>query len=92
MQVTLADVVSIPESVMSRKVGDDTVLLDLASSNYFGLSGPSARIWEWIGAGNPLAEIVSLLVAEYEVDRSTAEADLVELATDLVGRGLLKRT
>ncbi len=80
---------SIPPQVMSRLVGDETVLLDLSSGIYFGLDGVGKRIWESLAKGQSLGDAVAVIVAEYEVDESQASADVVEFASDLVARGLL---
>ena len=79
----------IPPQVLSRPVGDETVVLDLASGHYFGLDGVGQRIWEAVGNGRSLAETVDALVAEYEVDAEQAAADVVEFAQGLIERGLL---
>ena len=80
---------SIPPQVMSRPVGDDTVLLDLESGMYFGLDGVGKRIWEAIGEGLTVGEIAAIIVSEYEVDENQAQADSIEFIRDLVERGLL---
>ena len=80
---------SIPPQVMSRLVGDETVLLDLESGIYFGLDGVGKRIWESIGEGLTLGEITAIVVSEYEVAEATAQADVIEFARDLLERGLL---
>jgi hypothetical protein len=81
---------AIPPQVMSRLVGDETVLLDLASGFYFGLDGVGKRIWEMLAKGSSLAETASVITAEFEVDEATAQADVIEFANDLVRRGLLE--
>jgi len=80
---------SIPPQVMSRLVGDETVLLDLASGIYFGLDGVGKRIWESVGEGLSLGETAALIATEFEVEEAQAQADLVAFASDLVERGLL---
>ena len=80
---------SIPPQVMSRLVGEETVLLDLASGVYFGLDGVGKRIWESVAEGNNLGQAVAVIVAEYEVDEEQAQADVITFASDLVTRGLL---
>jgi hypothetical protein len=81
---------SVPPQVMSRLVGDETVLLDLASGIYFGLDGVGKRIWELVAEGKTLGEIATVITAEYEVDDAQAKSDVVEFASDLVQRGLLE--
>jgi hypothetical protein len=80
---------SIPPQVMSRLVGDETVLLDLASGVYFGLDGVGKVIWESVSKGNNLGQAVAIIVAEYDVDEEQAQTDVIEFASDLVMRGLL---
>lgn len=80
---------SIPPQVMSRLVGEETVLLDLVSGVYFGLDGVGKRIWESVAEGNNLGQAVAIIVTEYEVDEEQAQTDVIEFASDLVTRGLL---
>jgi hypothetical protein len=80
---------SIPPQVMSRLVGDETVLLDLSSGVYFGLDGVGKRIWESLTEGQNLSDTVAVIVAEFEVDEAQAQADVIEFASDLLQRGLL---
>jgi hypothetical protein len=80
---------TIPPQVISREVGDDTVLLDLATGMYFGVDGVARRIWESISEGRNLAETAELIASEYEVDEANAQADVLEFVSDLVERGLL---
>jgi hypothetical protein len=75
--------------VISRGVGDETVLLDLESGIYFGLDGVGKFIWEAIGEGRTLGEIAADIASEYDVDKNSAQADVNEFASGLVRRGLL---
>ena len=81
---------TIPTQVMSRLVGDETVLLDLSSGMYFGLDGVGKRIWESVAEGHSLGEAATIIASEFDVDEAQAQADLITFATDLVERGLLK--
>ena len=80
---------SVPKQVMSRLVGDETVLLDLASGLYFGLDGVGKVIWESVSEGHDLGTAVKTVIAEYDVEKAQAEADVLEFASTLVERGLL---
>jgi hypothetical protein len=83
------DKVVIPAQVMARTVGDETVILDLASGTYFGLDPVGARIWALMGEGATLAEICATMLEEYEVEREQLEADVLRLAAELLERGLV---
>jgi hypothetical protein len=80
---------TVPPQVMSRLVGDETVLLDLASGIYFGLDGVGKLIWESVANGNSLGQAVDVIVAEYEVEHAQAQTDVLAFAGDLLERGLL---
>ena len=80
---------SVPPQVMSRRVGEETVLLDLESGLYFGVDRVGQRVWELAGSGQTLGDIVDTVVAEFAVERARAEADVLEFAAMLVGKGLL---
>jgi len=85
----LHDIVSIPKSVMARRVGDEVVVLDLLGGEYFGLPDVGARIWELLLDGKSLPQTMEAITEEYEVTRATAELDLLRLVTELQAKGLL---
>ena len=88
--MNLTGKVTIPEQVMARQVGEETVILDLASGTYFGLDPVGARIWQLLGEGRTLGEVCASMLAEYEVSWDEIERDLTELLAVLVDKGLIK--
>lgn len=85
----LTDRVRIPQEVLARQVGDETVMLDLAMGTYFGLDPVGARMWQLLAEGKTLAEICDAIVEEYDVSRDAVEQDLLGLVADLMAQGLL---
>jgi len=96
----LSDRVTAAADVMSRQVGDETVILDLASGTYFGLDSVGARMWRALTEtrgtegtqGRTLAEACDLLLAELEVSRDVLERDVLALAERLLEQKLLQVT
>jgi hypothetical protein len=88
--MTLSDRVEIPSQVMTRTVGEEVVMLDLASGTYFGLDPVGARIWELMVDGMTLGEIRDQMLAEYEVTQEEIERDILRLAEELNGQGLIQ--
>jgi len=86
----LTDHVVIPDQVMARQVGDETVILNLAAGAYFGLDPVGARIWALMGEGKTLCEICDVMLEEYDVSRDELERDTLKLAEDLEAQGLVK--
>lgn len=87
--MNLQDVVSIPKSVMARRVGDEVIVLDLNGGEYFGLPDVGARIWELLLDAKSLIQVADAIANEYDVDQATAEGDVIRLVTELGDRGLL---
>ena len=88
----LTDKVTIPEQVMARQVGEETVILDLASGTYFGLDPVGARIWQLMTEGKTLAEVCAIMLAEYGVTREDLERDVLRLAEELRAKQLISVT
>ena len=87
--MNLSDRVVIPAQVMARQVGEETIILDLASGTYFGLDAVGAHIWELMGEGKTLAEVCAAMLAEYEVPAEDIERDVIALADTLSSRHLI---
>lgn len=85
----LTDKPTIPAQVMSRVVGDETVILDLAGGTYYGLDPVGARIWQLMGEGRSLGEICDTMLDEYEVTREALQRDVIELTEKLLEQKLI---
>ena len=87
--MTPSSKITISPNVVSRAVGDETVILDLESGTYFGLDSIGARVWQMMGEGKTLSEICDVMVDEYDVSRETLEQDAVRLASELAAKRLI---
>ena len=87
--MNLSAKVSIPTQVMARTVGDETVILDLASGTYYGLDPVGARMWQLMSEGQPLAAVCETMLDEYEVTREALEGDILRLTEELRAKGLV---
>ena len=90
MQIQKDQKASISSEVLFQEVSGETVLLDLASENYFGLDEVGTRIWGLLQSGSSIGETMDTLMEEYEVERATLEKDVGELLEKLVEAGLIK--
>ena len=80
----------IPQQVVTRQVGDETVLLNLESGTYFGLDPVGSRFLELLQAESALAAVIARMLEEFEVTEAQLEADLVRLADEMLASGLLE--
>lgn len=89
MEIKLSSRVSVPESVLFRELGDESVLLNLDSERYFGLDDVGTRMYAVLQAAPSLQAACEALSAEYDAPLETIQRDLTELVDKLVARGLL---
>ena len=74
---------------LARELNGEILLLDLRSSQYFGLTGSGARIWELVEAGEPPDAIVGILTREFDAGEAIIKEEVTHFLDDLVERGLL---
>jgi hypothetical protein len=86
--MNLTDTISISPQAVATQVGDEAVILHLASGTYFGLDPVGARIWQLMKEPKTLAEICDVMLAEYDVSREDLERDTMNLISDLVAQKL----
>ena len=79
----------IPEQVVTRQVGDETVLLNLESGTYFGLDPVGSRFLELLEVEGTLAAVLAKMLEEFDVTEAQLEADLLRLADEMLASGLL---
>jgi hypothetical protein len=89
MSIAENSTLRIPDHVLSRRVGDETVLLSLSDERYYGLDGVGTRLWEIVGERRTFGATVDALLAEYEVERDVLTRDLTAVVLDLRANGLL---
>src|SRR4051812_18144713 len=80
----------IPEHVVARGFGDESVALNLQSAQYHGLNGVAARMFEELRSAATVGAIVDPLAQEYEQPREVIERDLLEFVRSLAERGLVE--
>lgn len=90
--LTLAARVAAREGVVFQQLQEEAVLLNLDSGQYFGLDPVGTRIWNLLVEGQSLPQVVSTIVAEYEVGGEQCKADLLKLLGDLEAQGLVAVT
>lgn len=75
---------------MTRQVGEELVLLQLASGTYFGLDPVGARAWQLLAEQRSLEEVCAVMIGEYEVSPEELWPDLSSLIASLCASGLLE--
>jgi hypothetical protein len=78
------------KDVLTQEVSGEMVLMDLSSEQYFGLDAVGTRIWNLLDQGTAPADLLSILLREYEVEQQQLESDIEELLGQLLEAGLLR--
>ena len=82
--------IRVSKDVLAQELAGETVILDLASENYFGLNEVGTRVWALIGEGLEPAAVVDALLEEYEVERAVLVKDVDDLLERLREAGLIE--
>ena len=90
MPVLPDSVVVAARDQVSTRLEGEAVILNLADQVYYGLDGVGARVWELLREPRPVRALVDAVTAEYDVDRETAERDLLDLLEELAARKLVE--
>lgn len=77
--------------LISRKLGDELVILDADGTKLITLNETAAAIWEMLDGQKSIQRVVERLVASYSVDEATAREDVVETARRFLSEGLVSR-
>lgn len=80
----------VSDQAIVNAVADEKVILHLGNGTYFGLDPIGARLWEALKAGEQPVSICDAILAEYDVERTTLEADLRKLLAELASNDLVE--
>ncbi len=78
-EIPLTARIRVGEHVVFRELGEELVLLNLASGVYFGLDPVGTRVWRMLGDAPSLRHVLDALLGEYEVEPDLCRSDLIEL-------------
>ncbi len=91
MAIAFDSIISVSSDVMVRKVGEESVLLDLKTERYLGLDDVSARFWDLLTSGGSIQSAYETLVEEFEVDPERLRKDLDDFVQELLQFGLVEQ-
>ncbi len=88
--LTLESVVRVSDSQVSALLGDEVVILELATGQYYGLEGIGPAVWKLIQQPARVRDVRDEIVRSFEVDESVCERDLLSLLEDMISRQILE--
>ena len=78
------------DTVATADLGGESVLLDPTSGRYFGLNEVGTRIFELLSEPRSVADLVDILVQEYDVGAGRLRRDVEEFVGAMLSRGLIQ--
>jgi hypothetical protein len=81
-------VVATTEQV-SCAVGEESVILGLQNSVYYGVNPVGASIWKLLQRQRSVAELRDAVLEEYDVEKERCERDLLDLLEKMQAEGLI---
>jgi hypothetical protein len=82
--------VRIPDHVVFRSFGNETVVLNLSTGQYHGVRGVGGRMLEVLAVTRDLDEVALQIAEEYEYPVEEVSRDLIELCAKLAERSLIE--
>lgn len=73
------------------EIDGETLIINAETGYYFSLDGVGSLIWQMLANGVAESDMVARIVSEFEVEESTARADLQALVEALAGEELVDR-
>jgi len=74
---------------VSCPLGDESAILNLSNTVYYGLDPVGTRVWHLLQKPKSVSELRDALVDEYDVDAERCENDLLELLEKMRVEGLI---
>jgi hypothetical protein len=75
---------------VSCPLGEESAILNLKNSVYYGMNPIGTRVWNLLKEPRTVAELRDTLLSEYEVDAKLCERDLLDLLEKMKGEGLIE--
>ena len=82
--------IRIPDDVVFRVLGDEAVILNLASGVYFGLDTVGTRMWQLISEHGSTDKVIAAMLDEYAAEEGQLRSDLDKLIEQLSEKGLVQ--
>jgi hypothetical protein len=83
-------IVRIPDNVVFRSFGNETVLLNLTTGQYHGVRGVGGRMLEVLAETKDVGEAARQIADEYEYPVEEVSRDMTELCAALAERSLIE--
>jgi hypothetical protein len=81
--------IKVPENVVHRSFQEETVLLNLDTGQYHGLNGTAGMMLKALEETGDAERAAEIVAGEFDVELERVRADLADLCSALLERGLV---
>jgi Coenzyme PQQ synthesis protein D (PqqD) len=89
MTIAFTDHLKVADEILSTKMEQETIILNLKTGMYHGLDPVGTRFFELLESAGDLAEVHRQLLAEFDVSPDRLEKDLLSLSQEMLSKGVL---
>jgi len=86
----LQTIVEKNEDILSSPVDEETVLLSIEDSSYYGIDPVGTSIWNLLDSPRSVKEIVTALLAVYDVDEEKCKSDVLSFLKILIKKNIIQ--
>ncbi|MDA3800212.1 MAG: PqqD family protein [Kiritimatiellae bacterium] len=94
--IGLEDIYVQQDDLVFRNVGGEAMIIPIKGKladmrNIYTLTAVAEFVWESLGEGVTVSDVLDKIVSEFDVSTEVAEQDLKELIDDLVANDLVEK-
>jgi hypothetical protein len=89
-RLSVHSVVAATADQVSCPLDDESAILNLKNSVYYGMNAVGTRVWNLLQKPRSVRELRDALVAEYDVEPERCERDLLDLLEKMRLEGLIE--
>lgn len=75
---------------VSCVLGDESAILSMKNSVYYGLDPVGTRIWSLLRQPRAVRDLCDTIAGEYDVQRKRCERDVLDLLEEMKSEGLVE--
>lgn len=77
------------EDLVAANMDGELVMMSIERGEYFGIDGVGPRIWELLADPTTIEQLVAAICAEYDIDETTCQADIIVFVEQLLSNELV---
>ena len=82
--------IAVPEGILFQDVGGEIVLLNIETGEYYGLNEVGSRIWTLFQEGQPVSQVLTTLLSEYDVFEEGLRSDVKQFLLQLQSKHIIE--